>query len=332
MTLLNNLDLIRAFDGLPLVVLGDLVADEYIHGITSRISREAPVLIVAERWREVRCGAAANVVANLRALGASPRPVGLVGDDESGRALQKAFVDQGIDCDGVMVEAGRFTTTKTRVLAGGRHTVRQQMLRIDRLNSLPIAASDQDLLLGRLAKALEGASALVVSDYDEGVLDGPVLERVFELAHEAALPIFVDSRFRIETYRGVSTLTPNEPELERAWGQEIRSKSDLEQAGRWLLENSDVGSVLLKRGRRGMCLFERKLPTVAVPAFGSEEVADVTGAGDTVLATWSLARAAGGKAGQALELANIAGGLQVTKVGTAVVKQEELLSAHGGQV
>ena len=329
---MNNRDLIRAFDGLPLVVLGDLVADEYIHGITSRISREAPVLIVAERWREVRCGAAANVVANLRALGASPRPVGLVGDDESGRALQKAFADQGIDCAGVMVEAERFTTTKTRVLAGGRHTVRQQMLRIDRLNSLPVAESDQNLLLEHLAKALEEAAALVVSDYDEGVLDGPLLTRVFELAREAVLPVFVDSRFRIETYRGVSTLTPNEPELERAWGKEIRSDSDLEQAGRWLLAHSDVGSVLLKRGRRGMCLFEEEQPTLTVQAFGSEEVADVTGAGDTVLATWSLARSAGGKARQALELANIAGGLQVTKVGTAVVEQQELLAASGSLV
>ncbi len=318
---------VSAFAGESLAVLGDLVADEYIHGTTSRISREAPVLIVGEEAREIRPGGAANVVANIRAMGGAPRPVGLVGDDAAGGALLEKLHALGVICDGVMVDQQRFTTCKTRVLAGGRNTVRQQMLRIDRLNPGPVEPEIGRDLLERLRHALDGAAGLVVSDYGEGVVEGDLFEAVLATARAGEVPVFVDSRSRIEQFPGVDTLTPNVPEISAASGIDLLDEDGIENAGRWLLQATGVRAVLVKRGRNGMALFQPDQRTEFVAAHGSDEVADVTGAGDTVLAAWSLARAAGAVPVEAMVIANTAGGIKVTKAGTAVVEAEELSRA-----
>lgn len=318
--------IVDGFKDEPLVVLGDLVADEYIHGTTSRISREAPVLIVREERRTLCPGGAANVVANLRAMGANVRPVGVVGDDPAGAELIEDLARRGVDCRGVLLDEKRFTTCKTRVLAGGRNSVRQQMLRLDRLNPEPISAAIRRELAQRLAAALAGASGLVVSDYGEGVVEAELLEAVLQAAR-AGTPVWVDSRMRIASFLGVAALTPNEPELQAAAGIELDDPERLERAGRWLLETTGAAAAVVKRGRSGMALFLPGEPTHLEPAFGSDEVADVTGAGDTVLAAWSLACAAGADDLQALRIANTAGGVQVTKAGTAVVEADELRAA-----
>lgn len=317
---------IEVFSEQRLVVLGDLVADEYVSGTTSRISREAPVLIVREEHRALRPGAAANAAANLRALGGAPRPVGLIGDDADGAALLRDLQQRDIDCSGIVSARGRRTARKTRILAGGRNTVRQQMLRLDRLAEQPDAGLRGELV-ARLRAALDGAAGLVVSDYGEGVVADEVFAAVLAAARDG-VAVFVDSRFRIADFHGVAALTPNEPELAAATGIELDGGlAAVERAGRSLLERTGAAAALIKRGRAGMALLQPEAELVPLPAFGSREIADVTGAGDTVLAAWSLARAAGAAPVDAMRLANIAGGLQVTKAGTAVVSGEELSAA-----
>ncbi len=323
MTVADASEVLRMFSGKKLLVIGDLVADEYIHGTTSRISREAPVLIVREDDREVRPGGAANVVANIRAMGADPIPVGLVGEDEAGRVLLDKLSESNIDCSAIFVDPDRFTTTKTRVLAGGRNTVRQQMIRLDRLNTNPVSDETLRQMESRLTMAMDKASAIVVSDYGEGVVQDHMVKMICDLAKQG-VKVFVDSRFRVGMFHGVSTLVPNEPELVAAVGHEIADPDSLERAGRWLLEKTGSGAVLLKRGKNGMALFAPGVPTEFARAFGSAEVADVTGAGDTVLAAWSLANVAGASASLAMKIANAAGGIKVGKAGTAVVENREL--------
>jgi rfaE bifunctional protein kinase chain/domain len=322
-------EFVNAFGDRSLVVLGDLVADEYVYGATSRISREAPVLIVQEERREIRPGGAANVVANIQSMGGHPRPVGLLGDDLAGRALMQQLSSWGVCCDGLVVSDRCQTTTKTRVLAGGRNTIRQQMLRIDRLNCEDMSSADCVALQDRLQKALVGALGLVVSDYGEGVVRQVLFDVVMQCAHQGEVPVFVDSRFRIGSFKGVDTLTPNEPELAASVGHEIKDRKTLEKAGRRLLSRVHCDCLLVKLGRQGMALFQEEQPTDFVLAYGSDEVVDVTGAGDTVLAAWSLARVAGARPAEAMRLANTAGGIQVTKAGTAVVNANELLTATG---
>lgn len=317
-------EVLNAFVGKKMLVIGDLVADEYVYGTTSRISREAPVLIVREDKRELRAGGAANVVANIKAMGAEPIPVGLVGQDSTGKRLLQMLIDSGVDCSGIVVDQGRFTTTKTRVLAGGRNTVRQQMLRLDRLNAEAVSEHSNKELQASLSRTLDRADAVVVSDYGEGVVGQRLVELMCNLASQG-VSVFVDSRFKVGSFNGVGALVPNEPEMASAVGYELDRPDSLERAGRSLLEKTGSGVVLLKRGRNGMALFQPDTPTQYVQAYGSAEVADVTGAGDTVLAAWSLATMAGASPLTAMRIANLAGGIKVRKAGTAVVKNKELI-------
>jgi rfaE bifunctional protein kinase chain/domain len=320
-------DWVGKFAGQKVVVLGDLVIDEYIYGSPRRISREAPVLIMQETGREVRLGSAGNVVANIRSLGGAPVPVGLVGVDEIGNEMLELVASRGISTEGILVDPTRLTTTKTRVLAGGRNTVRQQMLRIDRLNENSVEATVRNNLVEHLRWAVEGADAFVVSDYGEGVVEAEVFEEVLRVIEEGRPPVFVDSRYRIEHFRKAHTLIPSEPELWGASKLDVTSEKGIEKAGRWLLHNTECQAAMVKRGRKGVVLFEVDKPTFKMKAYGPREVADRTGAGDTVLAAYSLALSAGASAQEAASIANTAGGISVTKSGTAVVEAGELSDA-----
>lgn len=320
--------LVDEFSKARVVVVGDLVIDEYIFGTTERISREAPVPVVREEKREIRLGGAGNVVANIRALGGKPRPVGIVGVDEMGRQLlDDLMASSGISIDGIAVDPSRFSTTKTRILAGGQNAVRQQMLRIDRVTGERVGPTVRRTLVDYIRRALEGADALVVSDYGEGVVEGEVFDEVLRIMKEGTIPVFVDSRYRIEHFRHADTLVPNEPELWGASKQDVSSEEGLEQAGRWLLQKTASRATAVKRGKRGMALFVEGEPTFKLKAYGLEEVADRTGAGDTVLAAYSLARSVGGDFRDAMTVANTCGGIKVTKSGTAVVTARELRQA-----
>jgi rfaE bifunctional protein kinase chain/domain len=316
---------VQRFAKARVVVLGDLVADEYVYGETERVSREAPVLIVRYESSETKLGGAANVAANVASLSGKVRPVGILGRDVAGRAMVEAFKAAKAETSSLLLLNNRCTETKTRILAGGRSTTRQQMLRLDRAAERPLTPTEQKRLRNAVREAARNAQALVVSDYGSGLFDDGLIQELRELSRR--IPVCVDSRYNVRAFRGMTVVKPNEPELEAAVGHRLRSAADVETAGRKLLSELDVQALLVTRGRHGVSLFLPKRPTIQIPVWGPAEAVDVTGAGDTVLATLSLALAAGASFEEAAELANVAGGIVVQKPGTATCSREELLDA-----
>jgi rfaE bifunctional protein kinase chain/domain len=318
---------VRAFRGRRVAVLGDLVADEFVHGDIARVSREAPVLILEQKRVEVVPGGGANAVANLHALGARPLPVGIVGRDDAGRALLARFRRMGVPTTGIASEPGYATPTKSRILAGGIHTRRQQIVRVDRgagHGEFPTTVARR--LAARLGRALTAADGLLVADYGYGAAT-PALVRA-AVKRLAGKIVTVDSRSRVASYRRVTGCTPNQEELERAVGlDDAPDERRVTAAGSALLRQTGNRAVLVTRGARGMILFRRGAAPLRIPAFGAGEVADVTGAGDTVIATYTLALLAGADEADAAALANVAAGLAVMKYGTATVSPRELAQA-----
>jgi D-glycero-beta-D-manno-heptose-7-phosphate kinase len=323
--------LVRAFRGRRVLVLADLVADEFVYGRVERISREAPVLILRHDATDVRLGGGANAVHNIRTLGGTPLPFGVVGRDEHGRRLRALLREKGIAARGVRTDAGYPTPVKSRILAGRAHSTKQQVVRLDRYSPLaPLSAARRSV--GRALLSLRGrVDGVLVSDYGCGLLDPSLVRAAIAFARRRRVPVTVDSRFALLRFRGMTAVTPNEPEVEEALGVTIgHDRRRLEAAGRALLERLGCEAVLVTRGSDGMALFERGRPALHVPIHGTDEVADVTGAGDTVIATFTLALAAGATPAEAARLANYAGGIVVTKHATATVSADELLGAVRG--
>lgn len=310
--------------GATVVVLGDLVADEYVFGETDRVSREAPVPIV--RWESVqtRPGGAANVAANVASLGAKVRPVGLVGQDTAGRTLVSLFEEAGADASHVVALRDRCTETKTRILAGGRSTTRQQMLRLDRADERPITARQRARLVAAFEQACRGADVIVVSDYGAGLVDDAFADVLRRIAKKK--PVCVDSRYELARFAGLTVAKPNEPELEAVAGRRLRTAQDVEEAGRTLREKLDVEALVVTRGRHGMDVFLADR-IEHLPVWGPAEAVDVTGAGDTVLAALACAMGTGADVVTSAKLANVAGGLVVQKSGTATCSADELARA-----
>lgn len=315
--------LVERFDAARILIVGDLVADHYLYGQTDRVSREAPVLVVRYEDSEVKLGGGANVAANARSLGARVTAVGVLGNDQMGGALREAFEDAEITLRGVE-GPGLVTEAKTRVLAGGLNTTRQQMIRLDSGNRGPFPEEVQTALAEAIREAAANADVLVVSDYGAGVLNPKSLETIRQLASEG-LCVCADSRYGLRRLSGVRMCKPNEPELESLIGQRVDSEEALLEAGRMARAQLECESLLVTRGRSGMALF-RADGVELLPVHGMTEAVDVTGAGDTVLAAFSLALAAGGDALEAAKIANVAGALAVGKAGTATVSREELVS------
>jgi len=313
--------------GRRVVVVGDLIADEYLFGKPARISREAPVLILRFTDREMRLGGAANAAHNVHALGATVLPVGLLGRDGAGDEVDALFRQAGMTTEGIARKADRPTPVKTRIMAGGYQATRQQVVRLDREPEGSLADAAEARLIDRLRAAATGAQAFLVSDYGYGTVTPRVYEIVLELARARRVPVTVDSRYELPRFRGATAATPNEPEVEALTGQELADEGAVEKAGRMVLERLDARLLLLTRGSRGMALFEREGPVTFMPIHGSDEIADVTGAGDTVISTFTVALAAGAAPGEAAWLANVAGGVVVMKRGTATVTASELAAA-----
>ncbi len=306
------------------VVVGDLVADEYVYGETERISREAPVLIVRYESSELKAGCAGNAARNLAALGVKVRVVGLVGDDSLGAALLDVLEEGGADVSGVQRVKGRATEAKTRILAGGRSTRRQQMLRLDRAPE-PVPPAVMRRLVKDLERAARGAAAVLASDYGSGVLAHDAIEALRRVKRRGT-PVCVDSRYQLVAFTRLTMVKPNEPELEAATGVPLGKPGGLEKAARALLRKVACEALLVTRGRNGMSLFRPGERPVHLPAHGSHDAVDVTGAGDTVAAAFCAAVAAGAGAVAAARLANVAGALVVQKPGTATVSREEILA------
>ena len=322
--------LVDGFAGKTLVVVGDLITDEYLYGKPARISREAPVLILRFTEREVNLGGAGNAAHNVHDLAARIVPVGVVGKDSAGDELLALFHATGIPTDGIVSEAGRVTPVKTRIMAGGYQATRQQVVRLDREPSHEPQPITEDALLARLTSLAARADAIVISDYGYGTVTPRVFERIRSIARRTGAVVAVDSRYGLLRFTGVTAATPNEAELEQLAGAPADDERDVEKAGRQLLERLDARMLLVTRGSRGMALLERDGATTFIPVHGTDEIADVTGAGDTVISVFTLALACGAPALDAATLANIAGGIVVMKRGTATVTPTELRQSIGG--
>ena len=322
-------DLVRAFPSRRVVVVGDMVADQFVSGEISRVSREAPVLILRHERTETVPGGAANCAANLASLGARAAIVGCVGDDEPGRALLDKLGALGVDCGGVVVSPEVKTTTKVRILAGHAHSTRQQVIRLD-YEPAPLGEGPaRAALREKLGRALEGADAVIVSDYNYGVASEETVAALREVASGGRARVLADSRFRLLEFRGLTSATPNEDELEQVAGRRLDGREALESAGRDLRERLGMPALLVTRGSRGMMLVEEGRQPLHIEPVGAREAVDVTGAGDTVIAAYTLALCAGAAFADAARLANHAGGLVVMKRGTACVRPEELLASLG---
>lgn len=320
--------IVEAFPKITVTVLGDLVADEFVFGEISRVSREAPVLILKHRDRKVLPGGGANAIYNLADLGVNVLPVGVVGDDESGKLLLRAFRHKRIPVSGVLKDKSYSTVTKTRILAGFAHTAGQQVVRLDREPADgPNPHLRRELILA--ARQYGRASdALLVSDYGYGAATPSLLNAIREKRGIDKVPVTLDSRYRMLEFTGITAATPNESEVEEILGIRIGDDwSRLLAAGDQILGQMNLESLVITRGKDGMVAFPRRHKPIDLPIFGSDEVTDVTGAGDTVIATFTAALAAGATTEEAAHLANYAGGIVVMKRGTATVSQQELLAA-----
>jgi D-glycero-beta-D-manno-heptose-7-phosphate kinase len=321
-------EIVESFANVTVTVLGDLVADEFIFGEISRVSREAPVLILKHRERTVVPGGGANSINNLADLGVKVLPVGIVGDDEAGHLLLKYLRNKGIGMRGIFQVKNHPTITKTRILAGMTHTARQQVVRVDREPVTPPAGHVVRKLFLAARQYARSSHALLLSDYGYGSATPALLNELRRERELGPLPVVLDSRYRLLDYSGVTAATPNEPEVEEALGIRIgQNREALFSAGKRIMKRMKLKSLVITRGRDGMVAFDRGRKPVDIPIFGSDEVADVTGAGDTVIATFTAAFAAGARTEEAARLANYAGGIVVTKRGTATVSKQELLQA-----
>jgi len=316
-------ELLARFRDCPVLIVGDLMLDEYLWGHVNRISPEAPVPVVEVQRRSFTAGGAANTAANVASLGGSAIIAGIVGDDAEGARIRDLMAGLGIDTSAIVTDSARPTTTKTRVVA---HS--QQMVRIDHEQLGPLSDAVEVELLAQLESQLTRVRAAVVSDYGKGVITPGLCERFLALARAAGVPVVVDPKGTdYRKYRGATVVKPNQLETGKVLNRELRTTAEVEQAGRELLDFLGAGSsVLVTRGAHGMTLLEAGRPAVHVPA-QAREVYDVTGAGDTVAGTLALALAVGGTLELACRLASFAAAVVVGKVGTATCALAELESA-----
>jgi rfaE bifunctional protein kinase chain/domain len=327
--LLALADYVEQFSSKTVVLFGDFVADEYQFGEISRVSREAPVLILRHRETHFAPGGGANAANNFSALGARVFPISAVGDDPAGNALITYFRAKRVDVSGITRVKGWTTPTKTRFLAGWAHTVGQQVLRVDREPQSPLPDAVHKKLQEKLQGRLRSAHALAVSDYGFSVA-APARVRQAISKQKSALPVTLDARYNLHAYAkaGITSATPNEAELEALHhvpiGQDL---SELTRCGASTLAEMKLRALLVTRGRDGMALFEPGDRLTQISVYGSDQAVDVTGAGDTVLAAYTVALACGASPLEAAHIANIAGGLVVMKRGTATVTRDELLAA-----
>ena len=320
------LEIIDRFGDCRVVLYGDLVLDRFVLGTPKRVSREAPVIILRfEDQRDVP-GGGANALANLAALGVKTTAIAAVGDDEPGSALVAALNDRGIDTSRIVTAPGYRTPTKVRLLGGGQSSLKHQVARYDIEDVLPDEAQWRSSLREHLAEEMNTAGAVAISDYGYGCVQSEVLQG---LSKESGPPpwLCLDSRYRIGSFSGVDGATPNLEELEAHCGRRLQNDADVAAGAEELRRDLEAGFLLATRGNNGMTLVSADSEPTHIPVYGTDEVADVTGAGDTVLAVLTAALAAGAAPPEAAGLANIAAGLVVMKLGTATVSAAELRAA-----
>lgn len=314
----------KDFPNKKIVIVGDLVADQFLSGTISRVSREAPVFILRHDETETLAGGAANAAVNIASLGANAVLVGLLGKDLDGKSLLENLQKSNVNCDFVISSDELRTTTKVRVLAGQHYAPRQQVIRIDYENKAEISIELIKKLKENLKAGIENADAVIFSDYNYGVASVEMFEFALMLSNEKRIPLLVDSRFRLKEFIGATTATPNQEEVEQILGKNFTEKDCIE-----LREKLALESLLITCGNKGMLLIEKDKNPLKIEVVGSKEPVDVTGAGDTVIAVYALGLASGLSFGESTNLANHAGGIVVMKKGTASVRANELLDSMG---
>ncbi len=308
-----------------LVIIGDLVADQFLHGTISRVSREAPVFILRHDTTSTVPGAAANAAVNVASLCGRPLLIGFAGTDANGRKLLASLDASKVDCSGVVASDDLSTTTKVRVLAGQHYAARQQVIRIDYENSGTLSEILKEKLRQSLAAVAERADAIIVSDYNYGAVFPEIFADAQKIARRRNIPLIVDSRFRLAELKNATTATPNREEVEQILGENFTA----DDCSR-LREGLGYDALLVTNGNQGMILFERDRPPLQIDVVGPAEPVDVTGAGDTVIAAYSLCLASGLSFADSANIANHAGGLVVMKKGTASVSATEVLASLAG--
>ncbi len=321
------LGLITKLQNRKIMVVGDMVGDVYLEGKISRISREAPVLILEHMAENVVPGGAANAVRNTAALGGCVYAVGVVGEDYAGQQLTQSLQKEHVNTEGIIIDPSRPTITKTRVMAGGQATVRQQIVRIDREKKEPLSGSSEQTINNYILSHIGEMAGVILSDYGSHTISPGIMRSAIDACRMAGIPCMVDSRYNIMAFTGVTVVKQNESEAATALGFEITDEKTLLTAGRGILERLNAKAVLITRGPDGMTLFEDSGVFTHIPVTNISEVYDVTGAGDTVVAAMTLALAAGAPYLDAARLANFAAGIVVRKLGTAATTPGELAEA-----
>ncbi|MBX3245038.1 MAG: carbohydrate kinase [Acidobacteria bacterium] len=316
---------IGTFKGKRIVIVGDVVADQFLRGTISRVSREAPVFILKHDSTETLPGGAANAAVNVASLGGEALLVGVIGDDTQGEMLRSSLNKRDVSDEHLLIRSNSRTTTKQRVLAGQHYAPQQQVIRIDYEEPALISDQERNLLKERLVALTENADAVIVSDYGYGVVDATVYQAALDAANMRKIPILADSRFSLKTFPGATSATPNQEEAAQILGSDLSP----ENCSR-LREQLGYEALLVTCGNEGMLLIERGKPSVHIEAVGSKTPVDVTGAGDTVIAVYAVGLAAGLSFYEAASIANHAGSVVVMKKGTASVSVAELLASLNG--
>ena len=326
---MNKMNSLKNFNKINILIIGDMVADVYLKGNISRVSREAPVLVLEHAGEKVVPGGAANVVHNVATLGGQAFAVGLIGNDKAGSGLRDILNDKNVETTGLIVEENRPTITKTRIIAGGSATVSQQIVRIDQEMKSPILSQTEKNLINILNQVIDKIDAVVLSDYGSGMLSDKIRNFIIESCQEKNIKTIVDSRYDILKFEGVSFVKQNEAEAAKAVGFELTSEDAVVTAGKILLEKLQAEGIIISRGEQGMSLIQDNGEIHHIPVVDKSEVFDVSGAGDTAVAAFILAIASGAKPVEATKIANFAAGIAVRKLGTATVSNEELKEVLG---
>lgn len=326
----NLLQIVTKMQNKKIMLIGDMIADVYLEGRISRISREAPVLILEHTAENVVPGGAANAVHNTATLGGKVYAVGIVGHDFPGQELARILGSKGVVTEGFIPDGLRPTITKTRVMAGGQATVRQQVVRIDRENKAELSPEIEKQMIDYIQQTIPQMDAVVLSDYGGVTVTQAVLQAAIKACKLHAKPSIVDSRYKVMEYKGVTLVKQNESEAATAVGLKDLNEQSLLEAGKSILSDLQAEAVLITQGPDGMTLFEKTGKVTHIPVTNVSEVYDVTGAGDTVVAAMILAVAAGAAYEEAACLANFAAGIVVRKPGTATATPKELQEVLGG--
>ena len=319
--------IIRGLKNPRILVIGDLALDEMVYGDTERISREAPVLILQHTYTKYILGGASNAANNAASINDSKVGViGVVGDDYQAQDLKNGFINAGVNCEGIVIDNERKTTTKTRISGSCSQSVTQQIVRIDRQTNAPISAETENKLIENIKKAIPNYNAIILSDYHIGTITDRIIETVTTLAKQHSIKVIVDAQKELNRYKNIYSMTPNLPDTQRHVGFYIKTKEDFIRAGNILIEQTGAENILITCGDNGMVLIEKNSKYTHIPVFNKSRVFDVTGAGDTVTAIFALGLASGADAIDAAIIGNIAAGIVIRQFGCATTNIDEILS------